>query len=126
MLTWVRFNSNGTIITPIDNPPHVSYSDNFPSTWLNTTPPADPTIYWFRVIVTAEWYVTGSKTGIYSAWIQMPASGSIEWGNRCVYDPISGAGEADTQWTLEIAIGAGGTPVDNCTGWISGITFGGA
>ena len=123
MQTWIKFNSDGTITAPTSFG-SVTYFDTFPSSWLNSAP-GDPTIYWFRVIVTSENYVSGSKTGTYSAWIQMPASGYLKWGNICSYNHSNGAGEAETTWTLEIAIGAGGSPVDDCVGYISSVTTGG-
>lgn len=121
--TWARFNSDGTITTPTTGG-FKTYFSTFPSSWLNSAP-GDPTIYWFRVVVTAENYVSGAKFGTYSAWVQMPLSGFIQWGNICSYNHSNGAGEAETEWTLEIAIGAGGSPVDNCTGYISSVTTGG-
>ena len=88
-----------------------------PPLWKNG--PFNPTDYWFLATITYQSYVAGFRSGPFGIWTQMPASGNITYENHCIYDNSNGAGEAETTFTLQVALYAGGPPVDGCTIWLT-------
>jgi len=112
----ISFNSNGTITTPTSVWVR-RWASSMPPFWRNRA--FNPTDYWFLATITSQNYVAGFRSGPFGVWTQMPASGNITYENHCRYDNRNGAGEAETTFTLQVALSAGGPPVDGCTIWLS-------